>query len=481
MRSPQTPAGLRLVSFASQLPFLAALLALTAATEAKPMPADFVFLSDSPELNQAYQKARRDISNDVRDGRFLAGEKWAQTWTRDTSFSVDLACALLHPDVSKRTLLGLRDRVSGIGECWAQDRCDHFGGWPSLSDSIVGTSGAWSLYLVTGDRELLRPIFARTVNSLKRAERDAFSVDAGLFGGVGFMDSNSGYPERYAMSGPKIAKIRVLSTNVLYYRGYVIAARLAQLLGEGPSPWRAKAAALKRAINGRLWQPAKGYYAYFLDEDGRLDERMEGCGEAFAILYGVADADKARSILARTPTSANGFPCLWPQYPEWMPYPYDVCFYHDGMIWPFAQGYWAWAAGRAGNAVIFGRELEALIKLSKNGDTFQEFYFPENGAAGGGRRQLWSAAGFISMVYHGLFGMEFEENGIRFSPVVPEQVNELLLTDVNYRNCTFSVSVKGHGVSISRFELDGTDAPAFLDASLTGSHRIDITMSAASN
>ena len=33
---------------------------------------------------------------------------------------------------------------------------------------------------------------------------------------------------------------------------------------------------------------------------------------------GAQDAKRARQILASTPTTPWGFPCLWPQYPEWI-------------------------------------------------------------------------------------------------------------------------------------------------------------------
>ena len=445
-----------------------------------PTPAGFEFASGVPALDQAYKKARQTIAGDVKDGNFLAGANWAQVWTRDTSYSVDMACALLHPDVSKKTLLGLREEVKDIGECWYQDKCGHFAGWPNLTDAIVGATGAWSLYLVTGDRELLRPVYARTVNSLKRAERDAFSQELGLFGGCStFMESNSGYPKAYAMKGPAIAKTRALSTNLLYYRGYLIAARLAQLLDEDATPWQSKAAALKAAINQRLWMPAQGYYAYFLDADGNLQERMEGCGEAFAILYQVADAEKAQSILRKCPTSPSGFPCLWPQFPEWMNYKRDFAhYYHNGMIWPFVEGYWAWAASQMKDGEVFGRELEALVKLSQNASTFMEFYFPENGAPGGSPRQLWSASGFLSMIYHGLFGMDFVENGINFAPVVPANLSKIRLADVKYRGSVLAIEVSGHGTQIAGMEIDGKPAPAFFDGSLTGPHEIKIKMSA---
>jgi predicted alpha-1,2-mannosidase len=442
-------------------------------------PGRVTLTSGDRRIDMAYAKAARGIEADVQDGSFLAGQNWAQVWTRDTSFSVDMACALLHPEVSKNTLLGLREEVPGIGDCWYQDKCGHFAGWPNLTDAIVGASGAWQLYLVTGDRSLLKPVYIRTVNSLKRAERDAWNEDFGLFGGCAtFMESNSGYPGKYGMKGSMIAKTYALSTNLLYYRGYVIAARLAELLGEDGEALRAKAEKLKRTINARLWMPDKGYYAHFLDADGKLDERMEGTGEAFAILYHVADAEQARQILKKTPTTASGCPCLWPPYPEWQNYRRDFAsYYHDGMIWPFVQGYWAWAASQAQDVDIFDRELQSLVRLSENSNTFMEFYFPEDGKPGGSPRQLWSASGFLSMIYHGLFGMDFQENGIRFSPVVPKNLHHLTLTRVKYRNCLLSITIEGNGTTVDQFKLDGQQvADAFLDGSLSGEHQIEIRM-----
>ncbi len=347
----------------------------TAASAANPA---FAFASGLPAYDQAYEKARRVIAANVKDGKFLAGQNWAQVWTRDTSYSTELACAILHPGVAKTTLLDLTQQVNGIGECWYQDRCGHFAGWPNLTDAIVGASGAWSLYLVTGDRDLLPPLYERTLRSLKRAERDAFNAKLGLFSGCSsFMESDSAYPRKYADNGGKLAKTCALSTCLLYYRGYLVAADAGELLNKDVQPLREKAARLKDAINARFWLPEKGYYGYYLDENGKIDDRMEGLGEAFAILTGVADADRARQILRSTPTTAWGFPCLWPQYPEWQSYQTDFAhYYHNGMIWPFVEGYWAWAASESKDAKTFGRELDALVALSGKNDTFMELYRP---------------------------------------------------------------------------------------------------------
>lgn len=438
----------------------------------------FGFSSGVASYDKAYEKARRVIAADVRDGKFLAGQNWEQVWTRDTSYSVELACALLHPDVSKTTLLGLGQQVEDIGDCWYQDKCGHFAGWPNLTDAIVGASGAWSLYLVTGDKELVQPIYERTVRSLKRAERDAFDAKLGLFRGCSsFMESNSGYPKDYAMKGEKVGKTCALSTCLLYYRGYVIAAAAGQVLGEDVKDLRAKAASLKKAINARFWQPDRGYYAYFIDENGDLDPRMEGLGESLAILSGVANKGRAKEILAKTPTTAWGFPCLWPQYEEWRDYKRDFAhYYHNGMIWPFVQGYWAWAASEMKDVPVFARELDALVKLSEKNDTFMELYRPEDGKPDGSPRQLWSASGFLSMIYHGLFGMDFVEKGIAFEPVVPKQFNNLVLERVAYRDAVLRISVQGHGTRVRAFKLDGKSAKPFFPASLKGAHEIEIWM-----
>jgi hypothetical protein len=147
------------------------------------------------------------------------------------------------------------------------------------------------------------------------------------------------------------------------------------------------------------------------------------------------------------------------------------------MIWPFVEGYWAWAAAEAKDVQTFGRELDALVALSRKNQTFMELYRPEEGAPDGSPRQLWSASGFLSMIYHGLFGMEFQPNGVRFAPVVPERFHELTLDGVQYRGARLRVVVKGSGTRISAFKLDGHKrAKPFIEASAMGAHEIEILL-----
>lgn len=437
--------------------FLGLTMAAVFVQSASSFAREVVFRSGIAEYDEAYRKAVRVIASDIKDNKFLAGESWAQVWTRDSSYSIDLACKMLHPGVSKNTLLGLVEHVDGIGTVWFQDVCGHFGGWPALSDAIVGALGAWSLYEYTGDDEVLRYGFEVTVNSLKRAERDVFDEGSSLFKGCStFMESNSGYPKKYGYNGALLAQTKALSTNLLYYRGYVIAGRMAKLLNKDAREFEQKAERLKQAINRRFWIPAKGYYGYFEDENGRLYENMEGTGEAFAILFDVASEEQKQSILKHTPQTDKGIPSLWPQFPENKDYNKHFAeYYHNGMIWPFVQGYWGWAAASAKSLDVFKAELDKLTRNSQMNDTYMEFYRPEDARPDGSRAQLWSASGYLSMIYHGLFGMTFSVDGLRFAPVVPDNFSLLTLNGLVYRGMEVDLVIRGQGTKIRSFTLNG--------------------------
>jgi hypothetical protein len=428
------------------------------------------------DYEAAYAKAVRDVADSIRGGRFLAGASWPDVWVRDAAYAVDLACGVLHPAVSRTTLRGVGAPDTG----WVQDRAAHFGGWPRLTDSVVGAVGAWACYVATGDRDLMRWSHDVTRASLARAEREI--ADGGLFRGcASFMESNSGYPPRFAFRGRAVGATVALSTNVLYHRAYVLAARAAAVLGDDPEPFATRAAAVRQAINDRLWQPELGRYAYYEDADGRLADRCEGLGTALALLWGVADDDQAAAIMRSAEVTPHGLPCLWPRYPLWAAWlPRDEYRYHNGMVWPFVQGYWGWAAAARGFPGVFAAELEHLTGLAGRADTFHEYYRPD-GRPGGSARQLWSAAGYLALVHNGLIGAEPDPAGITFRPVVPAGLGPLRLTGLAFRDLTLDVTITGTGTRIAAFTLDGEPREWHtVPATLTGPHRVDITLGTGS-
>lgn len=423
-------------------------------------------------LDAAYDKAIRDVAESVSGGAFVAGESWPTVWVRDASYAIDLGAGLLHPGIASATLRG----VAEPGRPWTQDRCAHFGGWPRLTDSIVGAVGAWACYVATGDLDVLRWSQESTRASLARAEREVF--DGRLFRGcASFMESNSGYPPGFAFRGAAVGATKALSTNVLYYRGYELAARAARLLGEDSDLFEFRAAALKQAINDRLWQPGRGHYAYYEDTDGPSD-RWEGLGNALAVLWGVADDEQAAAVFRTVTAARHGLPCLGPRYPLWTRWLVkDEYFYHNGMVWPFVQGYWGWAAATRGAVGVFATELACLADLAGRAPTFHEFYHPDSGRPGGSARQLWSAAGYLAIVHHGLIGMTFDGTEIRFNPVVPAGSSSLRLSSFRHRDLTLDVTIFGSGNRIAAFTVDGAGQPDHaIPTTLTGTHHVDVTL-----
>jgi Bacterial alpha-L-rhamnosidase 6 hairpin glycosidase domain len=428
--------------------------------------------SGDPAVDAAYDKANRDVAGNVVGGTFIAGQDWPTLWVRDASYSIDLACGSSHAEVSRATM---RAMVSPDG-VWAQDRAAHFGGWPNLTDSIVGAVGIWATFLATGDEDLLRWGYGVTRESLDRAEREVF--DGTLFRGcASFMESNSAYPAKYIFNGRAVGKTKALSTNMLYFRAYDLMARMAEVLGQDGSPFTAKAERLKQAINERLWMSDRGYFSYYEDAGRGLSPRMEGLGEALAVLWGVADEVRADSVLRRTPTTGTGLPCLWPRHTPWRLYLRRAEYYHNGMVWPFVQGYWAWAAASKLDVSRLDGELAKLTVLAGRADTFHEFYRPESGRPDGSPRQLWSAAGYLATVHRGLFGINADIDEVRFRPVVPERFPSLTLRDFTHRQMSLDISLSGSGTRITSLELDGGPHPRHsVPSTLTGHHTVAITV-----
>jgi Alkaline and neutral invertase len=466
------------------------------------------------------------------DSYFIAGSGWAQLWTRDTSYTIELAGGLLEPRVSLRSLLKCTEQVkipldgdssssqlhhpddenssskmtstSTSTTVWYQDECAHFGGWPNLADAIVGVRGAWSLFLYTGNTTFLSYAYEVTLNSLQRAEHEAYRN--GLFHGCSsFMESNSGYPKTYWSNGTLVGRTKALSTNLLYYNGYSLAASMGRVLldetrnntnnditlrsiltSQKIQELDGKAKALRDEIRDRFWMEDLGYYSYFEDEHGHLVDQMEGLGESLVLLSdGFEDSShRIHSILDRTHSTEIGLPCLWPQFDHGNVTMDDnnISFrYHNGRIWPFVLGYYAIAAVRNGRIDIFAQQMMHMIHLSENGNTFAEFYELDKSFPKKRRRQLWSSTAFLSMVIKGLFGMSFHIDGIAFVPNKPHRQDfvpldeTISLLNVKYRNAIIDIHVKGFGGKTLSFKINGVahDLP-MLPSSSVGRQVIEI-------
>ena len=351
----------------------------------------------------------------------MAGADYPSQWTRDAAINVWFAEALLHPETARNTLLSvleLRDGMPVIGgQYW---------------DRIIWAVGAERLLAFRKDGSFARLAYDALRNTADLCLREEFDPADGLFRGPAvYGDGVSAYPEPYrnpslsssvlrwpaehpdrrAPSGFGIP-MKALSTNCAYEHAFRILARLADAHGDDPVPWTRRADALKEAVNRVFRNPSTGLYDYLAGEC----DAQESLGLAFAVLFGIADAEQARSVMNRAFVTDHGVPCVWPAFP-----PYSAKGYgrHCGTVWPHIQGFWALAALKAGRSDLFSRELYALARHAARDGQFAEIYHPEDGRIYGGiqegggeylewrscSKQTWSAAAFLAMVFFGIFGL----------------------------------------------------------------------------
>ncbi|MCG8578276.1 MAG: hypothetical protein MI866_00065 [Bacteroidales bacterium] len=417
--------------------------------------------------NMALDETEMNIEN---DGTFRTGEEWPGVWTRDVSYSILLSYAFTNTEVAKTSLMRKvkNDRIiqdTGTG-----------GAWPISSDRTTWALAAWEIYKVTGDQQWLETIYPIVKNSVEDDLQTLKDHRSNLIKGESsFLDwRKQTYP--VWMNGVDIFESRCLGTNAVHAQTYAILAEMAGLMGDDASKYQHEAQQLQTAINNELWVENKGYYAQYLYGRNKmmLSPRSEALGEAFTVLFGIADTGRARQVVANTPVVDYGVPCIYPQIPEMPPY-------HNNGIWPFVQAYWNWACAKADNASAVEQGLAGMHRAAALFLTNKENMVADNGdfrdTEVNSNRQLWSVAGYLSFVYRVFAGMQFELDGLHFTPFVPEAYGQqMTLTNFKYRDATLDITIKGNGSVIKSFTIDGQKAEPMVDKSLSGQHAIEIVL-----
>ena len=227
-------------------------------------------------------------------------------------------------------------------------------------DRIIWALGAERLWKTTGDASFARLAYDAIRRTMDVCLREEYDPSDGLFRGPAvYGDGVSAYPVRYRNTSLSSSILRwsaehpdlrvpvgggipmkALSTNCVYEHAFRVLARLAEALGEDPACFSAQADKIKEAVNCVFWNPDTGLYDYLAGEC----DAQESLGIAFAVLFGIADKDRARSVFDHAHLTDHGVPCVWPPFP-----PYNASGYgrHCGTVWPHIQGFWALAARTA--------------------------------------------------------------------------------------------------------------------------------------
>lgn len=414
--------------------------------EAQPLRSE----TASPLFDGLFALAQQELQENrvsaIRDGAFdhgkplpcdcfQTGAKWPYVWTRDLSYSADLALARLDPERTKRSLrFKLSDvRAAGVGQgLYVAQDTGSGGSWPISTDRVV-----WFL----GARHLLDdPVFA---DETWRALRDtlaqdriyAFDPAVGLYRGeTSFLDwREQTYPAWTANEVVFIAESFALSTNVLHYQALQLAAELAAQRGDaGAAAYREQARALAQAIDRRFWNERRGMYMSYIGTAAHPVpfEAYDLLGISLAALSGAVPQTRAREALANYPATLAGSPVIWPQQP-------GIAIYHNRAIWPFVSAYALKAARRTNSPERIAHELRSILRgAALAGSQMENYEFlsqrvhVEDGKLSGpvvnSPRQLWSVAGALDAVIEGVFGLEADGS---IAPRLPTSLLPMLFGD----------------------------------------------------
>jgi hypothetical protein len=430
------------------------------------------FESDIPVLDAIYNLSLEEAKLAIEpDSTLRTGAKWGGVWTRDISYSIYLAFAMHEPDIAKNSLLKkvknnriIQDTGSG-------------GAWPVSSDRTVWAIAAWEFYKFTGDEEWLKQSFEIIKNTLNDDFEVLQSSESKLYRGESsFLDwREQTYPKW--MDNKDIYLSENLGTNVIHFQAHTILAKMAKALNKDGNEYERRALALKEGIYQQLWNRKRGFFnQYYYGRFKKIpSQRFEALGEALAILMEVTSEEDAFRIMSESPVTPFGVTCIYPQIPGIPPY-------HNNAIWPFVQSYWNLAAAKEGNEKVLTQGLASLYRAGLLFLTNYENMVAETGDFKGteinSHRMLWSMAGNIAMVNKVFMGINLEESGIRFQPVVPSAFRgRKKLSNFKYRNATLNIEVIGFGNLIGAITMDGQPLEkGFFSANISGEHEIQIRM-----
>jgi len=437
----------------------------------------------------------------------LAGIHYVDPWIRDAAFNVWNGASLIVPEVAENTLLAQVNEHHGVKLVGCRD--NHY--W----DAIICIIGFWHHYLYTGDSVFLKEAFKYSRNTMTYFEETEYDARDGLFRGLACcQDAISGYPDEFVYPVGKHGELyhgardclqvfpekrtakgagipfKSLSTNCLYYQGYVILEQMAQELNENlEQQWGRKAEKLKQAINRHFWLDDRNHYCYLVDCPVGPEKciHQEGLGHSFAILFNISSQEQKTLIFANQHITPAGIPYIWPTFPRYKKYGEHEYGRASGTVWPHVQAFWGEAAARNGRKDLFYHELLRMARHAERDSHFAEVLHPETGEIYGGvqevnytskPRQTWAASGFIRLVLTGLLGMEFERTGIRVRPWLPEEIEFVNLRNLHYRKGVLNICLKGHGNKVKNFIVNGKNQQnPLVPADLTGEINLDVTLS----
>ena len=343
------------------------------------------------------------------------------------------------------------------------------------ADALHFIRAAWTYFLVTGDRDLLARTWECMWGTIQAKEAHHRQSN-GLWTGSPWSDNEGGFIDREHFVHRNNSVVSLYANTMVAGAWQALGAIAAEL---GKSEQAATAAsryqALRQTINAELYRPELGTYAYYLYlPTGTYVDRSEDISAGLIYLYGIADAKRALAYHARFTPTPYGYRNLDPAMPV------GEAHYHGGNVWENQEGFHGWALARLDRPDDFA---PFIFWHARAGLPLKEWREGTIRPATGEmhtifKHVLWGSLGYTSYWTRGVFGLQYEPDGLRFDPCVPLQFGESFeaeLRNVHYREANLTIKLSGSGVVLKRLLLDGA-AVDLIPKDLRGPHRVALEM-----
>ncbi len=334
--------------------------------------------------------------------------------------------------------------------------------WPVSSDRSAWILAAGELQRVTGDKDLLKQIERIASNTIGRDTLACRDSRNGLIYGsqTYLLPQPALYPEWMNMTD--IYQSPCLGTNLSIAAAAKETARIYRQLNNGSAErFTQLSQSICTAVEKSLWQPNLGYfssYLYCYPYSVQL-QATDNMAQAIGVIFDMFDPQVSANIIKKSPVFEAGVPTMYP-----MPQAYrERC---DEAVRPLTQAMWTLAAMKMRNEKAFNLSFGSLVEM--NLTNYRSKYY---------------SAGIVAAVFRGFAGMNFEENGIRFTPYVPEVMGGYKrIKNFKYRDALLDIYISGSGDSITEFNIDGQQSRSFLfPDTLKGKHFVSIELSRRHN
>ena len=159
----------------------------------------------------------------------------------------------------------------------------------------------------------------------------------------------------------------VTHSSAYNYRGNKLAARIAELIGENPEPYRREAAAILKAMNQRLWMNDKGVWAEYQDAMGlkRLHESPAVWSIYTPIDCGACSPEQAWQAtgwvdehIPHIPLESSNLSTI--STSNWLPYSWSINNVANAEVWHTALAFFEAGRARQGYELMMANIMDNM-------------------------------------------------------------------------------------------------------------------------